>query len=135
MEYQNVEHYKYKLYNEFSIMTDLPPGYMIDHRYFSLVNSRLVIKESYLWDGVSGPGIDTQSTMIPSLVHDALYQAIRIGSLPLEARKKVDLYFRKLLRHQGIGAVRSTYYYFAVRVFGAMYCIPGTNYVTEVEEV
>jgi len=116
-------------------MTDLPPGYMIDHRYFSLVNSRLVIKESYLWDGVSGPGIDTQSTMIPSLVHDALYQAIRIGSLPLEARKKVDLYFRKLLRHQGIGAVRSTYYYFAVRVFGAMYCIPGTNYATEVEEV
>ena len=37
-----------------------------------------IIKTGYAWNGASGPTVDTRNTMAGSLVHDLLYQLIRL---------------------------------------------------------
>ena len=87
-------------------------------------DGRLSIVRGYAWDGCSGPTVDDRTNMRAGLVHDALYQAIRLGFIPLQKRKRVDLAFRRLLREDGMGAVRAQYYYAAVRAFGKSSALP-----------
>ena len=87
--------------------------------HLGLGGSLFVIKEGYAWDGASGPTVDTETTMYAALVHDALYQLIRLGILPPEARKEVDKLFRRLLKADGMTFFRRGYFYWAVRWFGA----------------
>ena len=79
----------------------------------------LSIKAGYAWDGASGPTVDTEATMRPALVHDALYQLIRLGVLPPGSRKEADKLFRRLLKEDGMTFFRRWYFYRAVRWFGA----------------
>ncbi len=79
------------------------------------------IKSGYSWNGASGPTIDTEDSMTGSLVHDALYQLISDGFLPTRCRKQADITFRKWCRHDGMGFVRSTIWYWAVRIFGGLF--------------
>ena len=87
--------------------------------------SRLRIKAGYAWDGVSGPTADTKATMYPGLIHDALYQLIRLEVLPMSSRKGVDKLFRRLLKEDGMTFFRRWYFYRAVRWFGAASARPG----------
>ena len=80
---------------------------------------RLRIKACYAWDGASGPTVDTKATMYAGLVHDALYQLIRLEVLPMSSRKGVDKLFRRLLKEDGMTFFRRWYFYRAVRWFGA----------------
>ena len=79
----------------------------------------LRIKACYAWDGASGPTVDTKATMYAGLVHDALYQLIRLEVLPMSSRKGVDKLFRRLLKEDGMTFFRRWYFYRAVRWFGA----------------
>ena len=79
---------------------------------------KLKIHMGYAWDGCSGPTIDTEGTMEASLVHDALYQLIRLKSMPLSMRKPADKLFLHLLRRRGVNKIRRWYFYLAVRLFG-----------------
>ena len=81
--------------------------------------SRLHIEAGYAWDGASGPTVDTKATMYPALIHDALYQLIRLGILPPGSRKEADKLFRRLLKEYGMTFFRRWYFYQAVRWFGA----------------
>lgn len=49
----------------------------------------LFIKAGFAWDGPSGPMLDSQWVMTPSLVHDALYQLIREGKLSIDTYRSV----------------------------------------------
>lgn len=51
---------------------------------------RVVIKVGYAWDGASGPTIDTLSSMRCSLVHDVLYQLMRMGMIHENFRGMAD---------------------------------------------
>jgi len=77
----------------------------------------LFISKGYAWDGISG-GRDTKKNMIPSLVHDALYQLIREGALSKSFRKNADDIFRDLGKRMGANLV-SGLYYRIVRLFGS----------------
>ena len=79
----------------------------------------LTIKAGYAWDGASGPTVDTKATMYAALVHDALYQLIRLGILTSGSRKAADKLFRRLLKADGMPFFRRWYFYKAVRWFGA----------------
>ena len=79
----------------------------------------LSIKAGYAWDGVSGPTVDSKATMYPGLVHDALYQLIRLGILHQGSRKEADKLFRRLLKEDGMTFFRRWYFYRAVRWLGA----------------
>ena len=77
----------------------------------------LVIEAGYAWDGASGPTIDTENTMQASLVHDALYQAIREGCSI--TRRRADRELRRVLREDGMSLARRWLWYWAVRLFAA----------------
>ena len=87
--------------------------------YLVVAAPRLRILPGYAWDGASGPTVDTEATMRPALVHDALYQLMRLGILPPGSRKEADKLFRRLLKEDGMTFFRRWYFYRAVRWFGA----------------
>ena len=60
---------------------------------------------------------------IASLVHDALYQAMRLNLIPNNeaTRKLADKTFYSILKDNGVFAIRRSVWYFAVRVFGRFF--------------
>ena len=78
-------------------------------------NGLLWIKAGYAWDGPSGPTIDTLTFMRASLVHDALYQLIRMGHLDLEWRKQADEELRKICLQDNMCKVRAWYVYQGIK--------------------
>ena len=90
--------YKFKVEENFSI--ELPykiPDF--EHPYASSKDSILEIKKGYAWDGASGPIINTQDTLVASLVHDVLYQAMRLNLIKSnsENKKIADKIFFQIL--------------------------------------
>jgi len=78
----------------------------------------LFVKDGYAWDGASGPCFNTKNSLVGTLVHDALYQLMRKGLLDRSFRKMVDWQFYKVLRKNGMGALRARTWYTCVRLFG-----------------
>jgi len=83
---------------------------------------RLELRRGYAWDGASGPAINTKNFVRASLVHDALYQLIRLGVLDKDGDRKIaDELLRDIAREDGMSWFRSSYVYAAVRAFGGTY--------------
>lgn len=111
--------YKFKVEENFSI--ELPykiPDFV--HPYASLKDGILSIKRGYAWDGASGPIINTRDTLVASLVHDVLYQAMRLNLIKSckENRQIADKNFFEILKMNGVNSIRRKVWYFAVRLFG-----------------
>ena len=135
MKYQSIKGYKYRLAETLVVKTDIR-NRGFKHPLFILKDdSTLVINVGYLWDGVSGPTWDTKSTMLPGLVHDALYQAIRLELLPLNFKDEIDELFYRLMIQEGVWALRAGYFYLAVYTFGAYSCVPGDVHIPDIIEV
>lgn len=140
MKYQRIKDYKYRLHKTLVVQTHiLNAGF--EHTFFTLKDDgRLAIHEGYLWDGVSGPTWDTRTTMLAGLVHDALYQAIRLQLIDLSLKDTADILLHTIMvnsgKHSGtpefIYQTRAWYFYQAVRLFGKYSCIPGDIHIPEV---
>ena len=92
------EGYKYQLDETYKEQISLRPEKAIETRYISLsLNGDLEILLGYAWDGPSGPTIDTLDSMRGSLIHDALYQLMRMGLLDPKWKSRVDLMFEENL--------------------------------------
>ena len=92
-------------------------GYSWDTNYYSMdEDGMLEIKDLYAYDGPSGPALDTEDTMIPSLGHDALCQAMNEGLLPRECHKAVDEFFKLTGWRAGMLKLWRAYFYLAVRL-------------------
>jgi len=125
MKYQRIKQYKYKLNEAESAQTRIN-DIAFEHELFELHKSgELVIFKGYLWDGVSGPTWDSNNTMLGGLIHDALYQAIRLELIPSFYKEHIDLLFKDILLDQGMFKFRAWYYYKAVKHLGNNSCIPG----------
>jgi hypothetical protein len=109
--------YRYQLQEQFCIAVPFDG----EHRgkLISLVEGTLVLEPGYAWDGPSGPTFDTLSFMRASLVHDALYQLMRLGVLDQDCREPADELMRKLCLEDRMSRVRAWYTFQAVRAFGA----------------
>lgn len=123
--------YKYQLVEEFNLNLQ---GFF-DDDFFSLVlgdyiriyNSILFVAKGYAWDGGTG-AVDTKLLMIPTLVHDVLYQLMRNDKLPQTYREKADkllkdMYIESARKHgswiqKKLAVVRAQYIYLAVRIAG-----------------
>ena len=111
--------YKFKVEENFSI--ELPfkiPDF--EHEYASSKDGILSVKKGYAWDGASGPVINTRDTLVASLVHDVLYQAMRLNLIKpsKENRKIADKNFFEILKMNGVNSFRSKVWYLAVKLFG-----------------
>lgn len=111
--------YKYQLWADYQLQTVIKPAHTIHENFFLLdTTGLLVIKGGYAWDGASGPTIDSSSSMRGSLVHDALYQMISLGLLPITLRDEIDYLFYDIIREDGMMDFRAWAWYRAVRAFG-----------------
>ena len=111
--------YKYQLAEEYVDKVGIFPSADIRHEYITLTaRGEIVIRKGYAWDGPSGPTFDTKSFMRGSLVHDALYQLIGCGLLPLSDRAQADEELRRICLEDGMSQARAWLVYQAVRMFG-----------------
>lgn len=117
--------YKYQLAETYSVTIPLRPVCTITTDFISLSNhGRLIIKSGYAWDGASGPMIDTDNVMIPSLVHDALYQLLRQRHLHAAWRQSADDIFYQLCLEHGMNRFRAWYAHRELRKFGGAAASP-----------
>lgn len=126
IRYRKIDGYKYEL--KYPLVVHLeeirPAGELaIETTYISLsLTGDLVIREHYCWDGPSGPAIDTRNFMRGSLVHDALYQLIRMGLLPKSRKGDADQLLRRMCIEDGMSWVRAAWVYTAVKTFAGRAC-------------
>jgi hypothetical protein len=120
--------YKYQLKEGYSISINIKPGEIIQTEYICLsTGGDLFISRGYAWDGPSGPTIDTKSFMRGSLVHDALYQLIRVGLLGKGWREQADKELRRICLEDGMFRIRAWYIYRAVRRYAAQSAWPSSQ--------
>lgn len=126
MKYSNLKNYKYRLESNECFITGIT-GYSYNGQYFSLEsNGHVVVFKGYCWDGASGPTWDSPCTMRGSLIHDVLYQLIRLGVIPIEFKDKADSLLRIICIANGMSRTRADLWYWAVKKFGLMNwkCVP-----------
>lgn len=107
--------YKYQLAEDFRIKIDIFSHEVIKTDFIEIQpGGVLFIKNGYAWDGPSGPTIDTKDFMRGSLVHDALYQLMRMELLDPSWKSYADDLLKKVCLEDGMFALRAYYVYVGV---------------------
>ena len=114
------EGYANQVHEDFSLKLKYNPTVSYENNFLSInVSGVLSIKAGYAWDGASGPTVDTKNTIVPSCVHDALYQLMREKAIPRSFRIHADQLFYEMLRSRGMMWFRAQYWYRGVRMGGS----------------
>jgi len=110
--------YKYQLAQDYTILLHIYPGKLIQTDFITMtLDGRLTIYKGYCWDGASGPAIDSKTSMRGSLVHDALFQLLRLGELAPIWRMKADEYLETICEEDGMWKVRAGLWRKVVKLF------------------
>ena len=122
MQKRNIHYksgYKHQLAAAYEIQTEIYPTEHVEVVNFIdlRIDGLLTVRQNYAWDGATAI-IDTRYNLRASLVHDALYQLMREGSLSREYRDTADKLFRQLCVEDGVFPVIASGYYWALRQFG-----------------
>lgn len=112
--------YKYQLATSYSMPITIKPKKDITIEFIELdTKGTLTIKAGYAWDGPSGPVVDTKENMRASLVHDALYQLMRLKKVSATAYKdRADKIFKSICIKDGIPKKIASAYYLGLKLGG-----------------
>ena len=117
--------YKYQLHQDYAQAIPVSPDALVFTPYLALTTAGiLLIKAGYAWDGPSGPTVDSKNFMRGSLVHDALYQLIRLGKLPLETKQVADELLHAMCLEDGMSRIRASWVLLGVRLGGGASRLP-----------
>lgn len=117
--------YKYQLKRTHVTKTNILPSKGIFTEYIDLTRDGiLTIRQGYAWDGASGPTWDTKSSMTGSLVHDALYQLMRMGLLERMWRYAADRLLQAICVKCKMFKWRARGWYRAVRLAARSSALP-----------
>lgn len=112
--------FKYQLAKNYSLDTLISPNQEIETKYIDLsISGLLTIKAGYSWDGPSGPSVDTKNFMAGSLVHDALYQLLRMELLHEGYRLAADMLLKEICIGVGMSPFRAGYINKILQWFGS----------------
>ena len=125
--YRELRKYKYQLVEEYALPIPIKDQSITESFMELDPEGLLLIKKGYAWDGPSGPTWDTLNFMRGSLVHDALYQLIRLRHLKPSYREQADRLLRDLCMEDGMSRLRASYVYRSVRWFAGAAATPGTQ--------
>lgn len=121
IRFESLARWKYRLTADLELLCSVR-GIACRTEYVSLWDDgRLILRRGYAWDGPSGPTVDTLDAMRASAGHDALYQLIGLGVLPVDLRIVADRDLRRWCVEDGMPAVRADAWFFAVRAFGGLH--------------
>jgi hypothetical protein len=124
--------YRYQIVEDHSVQTTVT-GHDVDHEFIHLTaDGKITIKRFYCWDGASGPAIDTKNFMRGSLVHDALYQLLRLDLLPQNLRASADQTLYEICRADGMGWFRANYVRRILLRFGGPAASPKNKRIIQV---
>jgi hypothetical protein len=121
IKYRDLRAYKYELLETYEVyvgITPMGPEIIIDFIRLSR-EGVLSLRKGYCWDGPSGPAIDSKNFMRGSVVHDALYQLIRLGLLPAYRKDDADALLQQMCLEDGMSKVRAGWVKLALNVFGS----------------
>ncbi|MCG8478879.1 MAG: hypothetical protein MI724_07275 [Spirochaetales bacterium] len=107
---------KYQLHCDFVYHTTIDTRFSVDTAFISLRNGTLTIRKGFLWDGPTAGNIWAKLTgnrrakrmlMRGSLVHDALYDLIRMNKFADKDQERhvaeiADVLLRRLITEDGI---------------------------------
>lgn len=112
--------YKYQLAADYTLVITIKPALDIVTKFIKLdTQGTLTIFDGYAWDGPSGPVIDTRENLRASLVHDALYQLMRLRLLNAKRDKdRADKLFKKLCIMDGVSHPVAEAYYLGLKIGG-----------------
>jgi hypothetical protein len=121
LSYHKEEKYKYVLNEDyvFTMPSYVPPlGREVETKYLWFDgHTTFIMKQGYAWNGPSSPAITTKNFMRGSLIHDALYQMMRLGHLEKNTyRIHADHILYDAIREDGMWIVRALWVYYAVRI-------------------
>ncbi|MGJ0509076.1 MAG: hypothetical protein ACR652_18535 [Methylocystis sp.] len=114
-----------QLCSTFRFKLSVAPGYAGKAGFIEFdAAGRVTVSPGYVWDGASGPTIDTLDSVCAALGHDVMYELMSLGFLPVFVYKNVaDIWFYERLQADGMPQLRAWYWYKAVYVFG----VPGLS--------
>ena len=123
------EGYKYQLVRPYSLPVGIiPQRGGVNTDFLALSESGiLTMRLGYCWDGASNIAVDTKSAMRPSLIHDAIYQLIRMGLISESCRALADRLLQQLCLEDGMNPLRAEAWYHAVDLFAAGCAQSGTE--------
>ena len=120
--------YKYQLAADYFHRLKFKPGVTVQTDYATLYeDGRMVIRKGYAWDGPSGPTYDTKSAMRGALVHDVLYQLMRLELLPGMWRPESDMELYYIVREDGMWWWRAKLWLKAVKQFAGFAADPSNK--------
>ena len=112
--------YKYQLATSYEVTIPIHPELEIDILYIRLSTiGKLDILLGYAWDGPSGITFDTKNFMRGSLVHDVLYQLMRMSLRSrVHYKEATDRLLQSMCIEDGMSKFRAWYVYMGVSQFG-----------------
>lgn len=99
--------------------TCYPPEDIVTDWIILTTDGELEIIVGYAWDGPSGPTIDTDNSMTPSLGHDALAQLMRLELLDQKWRITSNEDFHRWLLQRKMWRIRAGLWKRELDKFGA----------------
>jgi len=103
MRYFRITDYKYEVAEEEVCRSGIRFPKWIDQSDFAILPGGLIVaKKGYKWDGPSGPTFDRKENMTPSLFHDILAEAMRMGLLPQSFWKPANELLVRLCIEKGM---------------------------------
>ena len=115
--------FKYQLCESYTVNLGLTIPKEILTNWFNMsTDGVLKVNSGYAWDGPSGPTFDTRNFMRGSLIHDVLYQAMRLEALPMRFRGDADVLLKMICIEDGMSKLRAWWVYQGVR-FGAKWSV------------
>ena len=121
------EGFKYQLVKPYFVATGIT-GYSGSTEYLNLSKEGfLIIRKGYAWDGPSGPTYDSKNSLRGSLVHDALYQLMRLGLLPESCREQADKLLHDICVEDGMNNFRANLWKTMVEDFAGFAAKYGTE--------
>ena len=117
--YRSVKNYKYQTTEDMSITLDHDFEAKGVDNFLKIKRQKLFIEKGYAWDGASGPTWDDKSTMMASLVHDALYQLLRAGIIHESRRLDADAELERIAVEDGMWKWRAAMWRKGLKWFGA----------------
>ncbi|MCK9558341.1 MAG: hypothetical protein M0R50_09920 [Candidatus Cloacimonetes bacterium] len=120
MEYRKLTWYKYMMMSDYTVKVDICPQNDLKYEFMELLSTgQLTTRQGYAWDGATGFPMTPKMLLRASLVHDTLYQLMRLGVLdPSTNRILVDRTFKKICLEDGVPRIIALPLYLATRLFG-----------------
>ena len=120
--------YKYQLASGYDLFVGIYPDQDIETDWIALSRKGILsMKKGYAWDGASGPTYDSKDSMRGSLVHDALYQLMRLGLLPESCRPQADKLLHDICVEDGMAEFRARIWRHMVNDFAGYAAQNGTE--------